>query len=87
METIGKCVDKKGKVSDLLTDGKKFYRTNPPKKDLVIRISRNNDAFAGDNCPLEVARILKDLAAKLESGSRPDSLRDSNGNKVGTVKY
>ena len=59
---------------------------------LIIEIDTSNEAF--DDAPgFEVARILRDLAGKLDTRSRQSlrdraedlSLRDSNGNTVGKV--
>ena len=50
-----------------------------------IEIETGNDAFA-DHAPSEVARILRDLADKLDyCHGLPShaSLHDANGNKVG----
>ena len=52
---------------------------------LTIKIKRENAAF-GDYKHSETARILHDLAAKIEFADYPETLRDANGNKVGTVK-
>jgi len=56
---------------------------------LTITIEMDNAAF--DPPELEVARILRDVAQRLDDGQRlsPDdwfpALRDVNGNLVGTV--
>jgi hypothetical protein len=50
---------------------------------IVITIETVNAAFEDNQN--EVSRILRELADKLESGQNPESLRDINGNKVGTV--
>ena len=53
---------------------------------LQITLDTTNAAFE-DNCPIEVARILRDLAARIEnglgSGLDRGTLLDSNGNAVG----
>ena len=51
---------------------------------IIISINTANSAFEG-NEGKEVARILRELADKLEHGGQPSSVRDINGNKVGTV--
>ncbi len=57
----------------------------------VIKINMDNEAFAGCGTggSVEVARILRDLAVKLESGAvgvgDETALRDINGNNVGTA--
>lgn len=53
---------------------------------ISIKIKTVNAAFDGDEAR-ETARILRELADKLEQGREPDSLLDNNGNKVGTVEY
>lgn len=56
-----------------------------------ITITCNNAAFGdeSDNAGPEVARILRELADRAECdqtlNDMPNSLRDINGNKVGTV--
>jgi len=52
---------------------------------ITITIETENAAFDPDP-EVEVARILKDLATKLDRSELPDELRDYNGNKVGTVE-
>jgi hypothetical protein len=47
-----------------------------------LKLNTDNDAFAEDPA-LEVARILREAADKLESGCTGSQLRDGNGNKVG----
>lgn len=53
----------------------------------LVRISLGNDAFACDGS-LEIARMLRELADKVETESFADmsrfqNLRDINGNPVG----
>lgn len=54
-------------------------------KKVTIVIETTNAAFE-DAPSNEVARILKELASRFGSGIVPETLRDFNGNKVGTVK-
>lgn len=49
-----------------------------------IHIQTVNHAFDGDGC--EVARILRDLADKIEERDIPYYLYDINGNRVGIVE-
>jgi len=53
-----------------------------------IEISTENSAFEGENKSLEVVRILKKLANRLENDAElitcKIALIDLNGNKVGT---
>lgn len=50
-----------------------------------IKIKTENAAFQDGNKRCEVARILRNLADKIESGESPSKLLDINGNCVGTV--
>jgi hypothetical protein len=54
---------------------------------LEIKLETSNAAFE-DNCPQEVARLLRDLAARIENGLGSGLCRgrllDINGNIVGT---
>lgn len=51
---------------------------------LSVEISQENAAFA-DCCELETARILRNLADKVESGVEDCAIMDANGNRVGTM--
>jgi hypothetical protein len=51
---------------------------------IVITIKTTNAAFEG-NEEAEVAKMLRELADKLENGQRPEVLFDLNGNRVGSV--
>ena len=54
-------------------------------KSITITINTENAAF--EPAPeMEVSRILMELSVELGNGHLPESLRDYNGNKVGTVK-
>lgn len=51
---------------------------------LTVKIKTNNNAFT-DNIPAECARILRELADRLENEYEQDGgLRDYNGNTVGS---
>lgn len=54
--------------------------------EIKIRIKIVNAAFQ-DMPEYEVARMLRELADKLESGRQPGKLLDLNGNAVGSVEY
>jgi len=60
---------------------------------LVIQLDLDNDAFSGDDCGPEIARILEELARCIRYTSREDLEghepvpRDSNGNRCGTVDF
>lgn len=51
-----------------------------------INIKTDNEAFEAD-WRGEIARILRDLADRIESGRNPKAIHDFNGNKVGFVSY
>jgi hypothetical protein len=57
--------------------------------DMIIKINVDNDAFYGGSRATELARILRDLARRIEAHSPVKSdeftLRDVNGNRVGTA--
>ena len=48
-----------------------------------LKIETDNAAFDDDNDADEVARILRDVAYSLVSGTRTGVLHDVNGNLVG----
>lgn len=51
---------------------------------ITITIDTGNQAF--DDTPgIEVARMLRELATKLEAGNVPETLKDINGNTCGIV--
>lgn len=54
-----------------------------------IEIETLGSAFQEDEYSFsyEIARILKQLANRLENGGQPGYLMDINGNKVGSVEY
>lgn len=57
---------------------------------MKVHIRTTNAAFEGDKTP-EIARILRELADKLERKGLPDrgevwKVMDINGNSVGTVR-
>lgn len=56
--------------------------------NLLIAIDCSNDAFGFDPAA-EVARILRELANRIEKTGSMDGLilRDSNGNSVGAVSW
>jgi hypothetical protein len=57
---------------------------------ITIKIKTGNAAFSedcGGSLEYETARILRELANKIESGSRPETARDINGNKVAEITY
>jgi hypothetical protein len=54
-------------------------------KDVRITIDTGNAAFDDGNREYEVARILREAADRIENGAEDFTLRDINGNKVGSV--
>jgi hypothetical protein len=55
--------------------------------ELNLNIETDNDAF-GDFPQIELARIFREIAYKLETGISPNFfLRDIDGNKVGQVSF
>lgn len=52
---------------------------------LTVKIKTNNAAFSEDSAA-ECARILREIAGKLENGSSDQTVRDVNGNRVGEFK-
>lgn len=51
-----------------------------------LQITTRNAAFEPERPGLEVARILRDVAERLEDGHESGGIRDINGNKVGTFR-
>ena len=57
-----------------------------------IEINTDNAAFDGDDKPAEIARMLRDIADRLESGSietdyeHLQGIRDINGNITGSLE-
>lgn len=49
----------------------------------LVSIKTEHDAFAGDQFEPEIARILRQIADRLEAGHRAcGSVQDANGNRV-----
>lgn len=64
------------------------------EKKFILHVHIENDAFQDGNCGQELARILKDVAKKIENETGDDitffqTVRDINGNDVGrfAIKY
>jgi hypothetical protein len=51
---------------------------------ITIRLKTDNAAF-DDDCAGEVGAIIQDAIRRVANGSRVLTLKDSNGNTVGTV--
>jgi hypothetical protein len=52
---------------------------------LTIEIFNSGEAF--DTAPDEIARILRELAARFDAGNPPEVLHDSKGNTCGAVYF
>lgn len=50
----------------------------------TLTVKTGNEAFSDGNLALELARILRKAAERLEAGETDGRLRDCNGNTVGT---
>ena len=55
-------------------------------KSININIITTNSAFEDANLNHELARILRELADKVEDNDIPYYLNDINGNRVGIVE-
>lgn len=51
----------------------------------MITIDIKNTGSAFDDPRLETARILRELADKLERGYSPETMNDSNGNRCALI--
>ena len=51
-----------------------------------IEIETGNAAFEDDNRNYELARILRQIAERLENGENAGRVLDINGNKVGSFE-
>jgi hypothetical protein len=52
----------------------------------ILTVKTTNAAFE-DDAPTEVARLLRDVAERLEDGSVSGKMRDVNGNTVGDFGF
>ena len=50
-------------------------------------VELGNAAFDDAGCNAEVARILREVADKMDSGSTDGAAWDINGNRVGSYSY
>ena len=51
---------------------------------MQIKFSTDNAAFTEYYYPnMEIARVLKRIAARVEEGAKSGAIMDSNGNKIG----
>ena len=55
--------------------------------DTVTITIRNTGSAFDDDAGHEIARILRDLAARIADGERPSTLRDYFGNRCGEVSF
>lgn len=51
---------------------------------MQIRFKTDNSAFEDENKPFEIARILREIAFKVENDITEASISDINGNVIGT---
>jgi len=51
-----------------------------------LKFKTDNAAFQDGNKPYEIARILRELADKIEDGQTEGNIRDINGNTTGSFK-
>ena len=54
---------------------------------MKIQFSTDNAAFDDDNMRDAIARILRDIARKVEHGTSNGTVRDVNGNSIGTWQF
>ncbi len=47
---------------------------------------KTGDASIAADPEYEIARILRQVASEIEKGSKSGTIRDTNGNKIGTYK-
>lgn len=52
---------------------------------ITITINNSGAAFIDESPREEIARILRELAIRIEEGQTPTIVRDVNGNNCGTV--
>ncbi len=50
----------------------------------TLTLETLNEAFDGANHPIELARILRVVANRIEAGQTEGNVRDINGNRVGS---
>ena len=53
--------------------------------EFKMNIEMDNDAFTGDPAR-EVARILRNVAERFSGGEYAGTVRDANGNRVGSFE-
>lgn len=55
----------------------------------TLKLETDNDAFAGsvESERNEIARILRDVADRMEAGRFTRSIYDLNGNRIGRVDW
>ena len=52
--------------------------------DFNLSITTDNAAFDDDNLSIEIARIMREVATRIERGEYYGSVRDINGNRIGS---
>ena len=53
---------------------------------LTVKFKTDNAAFSDDSDTLEVTRLLREVADKIQQGRTEGVVIDYNGNQVGTYK-
>lgn len=51
-----------------------------------LKFKTDNAVFQDGNKPYEIARILREIADKIEDGQTEGNIRDINGNTTGSFK-
>jgi len=60
--------------------------TRPKERSLLLALRIDNDAFQDGGMRAEIARILCDVAQRIDDGDElPLALFDINGNRVGEI--
>lgn len=81
-EAIRECLEMYGNAFGEPEEWEEELRAEIPFR---LELDCSDDAFTGDNRSAEIARILRDVASRLESGEWSITPRDINGNACGTV--
>ena len=53
---------------------------------VTIKFKTANASFDGSDKPLEISRILREIADQIEFGETERSIHDLNGNRIGSFK-
>ena len=55
--------------------------------EFTVRIRTGEDCLAGSDCGRELARLLREVAARIEREQCVGLIVDINGNRVGTFGF